>query len=245
MPSLPLLKILTKSGIGSRRRLADAIKQDRVKVNGEVVEDFRYPVDTEKDRVAIDGRPVKLSVEQPVYLLLHKPKGFISTVRDERGRRTVIDCLPQKYRNLRLYPVGRLDKDSTGLLLLTNDGELTHRLTHPSFEHEKEYLVQVSAKLRLSEKQKLEQGVELEDGRTHPAIVREVPSLPPFSYSVTIHEGRKRQVRRMFDSIGHPILSLKRIRMGNLTLGDLEEGKSRELSIQEVKTLRSDKPFRR
>ena len=237
MPSLPLLKILTMSGIGSRRRLADAIKQSRVAVNGEVVADFRYPVDTEKDRVAIDGRPIKLGVEQPVYLMLNKPRGVISTVRDERGRRTVIDCLPQKYRSLRLYPVGRLDKDSTGLLLLTNDGELTHKLTHPSFEHEKEYLVQISAKLKLSEKQRLERGVELDDGRTHPAVVREVPSLPPFSYSITIHEGRKRQVRRMFDSIGHPTLSLKRIRMGNLTLGDLGEGKTRELSIQEVRAL--------
>ena len=237
MPSLPLLKVLTMSGIGSRRRLADAIKQNRVEVNGEVIEDFRYPVDTEKDRVAIDGRPIKLSVEQSVYLMLNKPRGVISTVRDERGRRTVIDCLPQKYRSLRLYPVGRLDKDSTGLLLLTNDGELTHKLTHPSFEHEKEYLVQISARLKLSEKQRLERGIELEDGRTHPAIVREVPSLPQFSYSVTIHEGRKRQVRRMFDSIGHRALSLKRIRMGNLTLGDLEEGTSRELSIQEIRAL--------
>ena len=226
------------SGIGSRRRLADAIKQNRVAVNGEVVEDFRYPVDTKKDCVAIDGRPVKLGVEQPVHLMLNKPRGVISTVRDERGRRTVVDVLPQKYRSLRLYPVGRLDKDSTGLLLLTNDGELTYKLTHPSFENEKEYLVRVSTRLRISEKRNLEQGVELEDGRTHPAIVREVPSLPPFSYSVTIHEGRKRQVRRMFDSIGHRALSLKRIRMGNLSLGDLGEGTSRELSSSEVRALR-------
>lgn len=238
MPSVPLLKALTKSGIGSRRRLADAIKQSRVAVNGEVIEDFRYPVDTDKDRVTIDGRFIELNIGKPVYLMLNKPKGVISTAKDERGRRTVVDVLPQKYHNLRLYPVGRLDKDSTGLLLLTNDGELTHRLTHPSFEHEKEYLVQVSAKLRLNEKRKLEQGIELEDGRTHPATVTEVPSLPPFSYSVTIHEGRKRQVRRMFGSIGHPILSLKRIRMGNLTLGDLGEGKSRELTAGEVQALR-------
>jgi len=238
MPSLPLLKALTMSGIGSRRRLADAIKQNRVAVNGKVIEDFRYPVDMGKDRVTIDGRPVKLSVEQPVYLLLNKPGGVISTVRDERGRRTIIDCLPQKYCNLRLYPVGRLDKDSTGLLLLTNDGELTHKLTHPSFENEKEYLVRVSTRLQSSEKRKLEQGVELEDGKTHPALVKEVPSLPQFSYSVTIHEGRKRQVRRMFDSIGHCVLSLKRIRMGNLTLGDLGEGMSRELTVGEVRGLR-------
>lgn len=241
MSSLPLLKALTMSGIGSRRRLADAIKQSRVDVNGEVVADFRYPVNTEKDHVAIDGRPIKLSVEQPVYVMLNKPKGVISTARDERGRRTIIDILPQKYRNLRLYPVGRLDKDSTGLLLLTNDGELTHKLTHPSFENEKEYLVRVSTRLQPSEKQRLERGVELEDGRTHPAIVREVPSLPQFSYSVTTHEGRKRQVRRMFDSIGHHVLSLKRIRMGNLTLGDLGEGTSRELTVGEVRALRQGK----
>jgi len=238
MSSLPLLKVLTKAGIGSRRRLADAIKQSRVEVNGKVVEDFRYPVDTEIDRVAIDGRVIKLSIEQPLYLMLNKPKGVLSTTSDERRRKTVIDILPRKYHRLRLYPVGRLDKNSTGLLLLTNDGELTYELTHPRFEHEKEYLVQLNTQLCLSEKRKLERGIELEGGRTHPAIVTEMPSLPSFSYSITIHEGKKRQVRRMFESIGHPTLSLKRIRMGNLTLGDLGEGKIRELTVGEVKALR-------
>jgi len=238
MSSLPLLKVLTKAGIGSRRRLADAIKQSRVEVNGEVVEDFRYPVDTETDRVAIDGRVIKLNIEQPVYLMLNKPKGVLSTTSDERRRKTVIDILPRKYHHLRLYPVGRLDKNSTGLLLLTNDGELTYELTHPRFEHEKEYLVQLNTRLKSGEKQKFKQGIKLEDGRAHPAIVAEMPSLPPFSYSITIHEGKKRQVRRMFESIGYPTLSLKRIRMGNLTLGDLGEGKSRELTVGEVKALR-------
>ncbi|MBA7558963.1 Ribosomal large subunit pseudouridine synthase B [subsurface metagenome] len=239
MLSLPLLKVLTKAGIGSRRRLADAIKQSRVEVNGEVVEDFRYPVDTETDRVAIDGRVIKLNMEQPVYLMLNKPKGVLSTTSDERRRKTVIDILPRKYHRLRLYPMGRLDKNSTGLLLLTNDGELTYELTHPRFEHEKEYLIQLNARLKSGEKQKFKQGIKLDEGgRTHSAIVREVPSLPSFSYTIIIHEGKKRQVRCMFESVGHSVLSLKRIRMGNLTLGDLGEGKSRELSSSEVKALR-------
>jgi len=172
-----------------------------------------------------------------VYLLLNKPKGIISTTSDERGRKGVVDILPQKYRHLRLYPVGRLDGSSTGLLLLTNDGRLTYELTHPSFEHEKEYLVQVSTRLRTSEKQRLERGVKLEDGMTHPAVIREMPSLPPFTYSLTIHEGRKRQVRRMFESVGHRVLALKRIRLGNLSLGTLGEGKTRELSTQEIRSL--------
>ena len=206
-------------------------------VNGEIVTDFSYPIDPETEPVLIDGRPVKLQTRQSVYLMLNKPRDVICTTRDERGRRTVIDILPRRYRHLGLYPVGRLDKDSTGLLLLTNDGGLTYKLTHPRFEHDKEYLVQAGTKLRLSEKRKLERGVRLEDGRTHPAIVREVPSLPPFSYRIIIHEGRKRQLRRMFDSVGHRLLVLKRIRMGDLSLGDLPEGRTRELSAGEVKAL--------
>ncbi len=165
----------------------------------------------------------------------------MSTTRDERGRRTVLDIIPGKYRHLRLYPAGRLDKDSTGLLLLTNDGELTYRLTHPRFEHEKEYLLHIDSELRTSEKKKLERGIKLEDGLTSPAVVREVKSSPPFNYSITIHEGRKRQVHRMLMALGHRVLALKRIRMGNLTLGDLKEGAARELSAREVRKLLSSK----
>ena len=153
-----------------------------------------------------------------------------------------MDFLPKKYRHLRLYPVGRLDKDSTGLLLLTNDGELTYRLTHPKFEHEKEYLVSIHARLQPGEKRKLEQGVELEEGITHPAIVREVEAPSPFSYCIAIHEGRKRQVRRMFESLGHHVLALKRTRIDSLSLDNLQEGKTRDLSIREVQVLLSDSP---
>jgi 23S rRNA pseudouridine2605 synthase len=241
MATKPLLKALTEAGIGSRRWLADAIKQSRVKVNGEVAEDFRQPVDVVTARISISGQPVDLKPSQLVYLVLNKPKGIMSTTSDERGRRTVIDILPEKYRHLRLYPVGRLDKDSTGLVLLTNDGDLTNRLTHPRFEHEKEYLVSIGGNLKPDEKQKLEQGIELEDGLTYPAAIKEV-DISPFNYSLTIHEGRKRQVRRMFESLGHPVLALKRIRLGSLNLGKLKEGEIRELSSKEVKALfkRSD-----
>lgn len=237
MSSMPVLKALTKAGIGSRRWLADAIREGRVEVNGKVVEDFRQPVNVETDRLLIDGRPVDLKPRRVVYLMVNKPKGVLSTTSDERGRRTVMDILPNKYRNLRLYPVGRLDKGSTGLLLLTNDGELTHRLTHPRFEREKEYLVSLRGRLQPGERRKLEQGLELEDGMTHPAIVKEVEALSQFNYSIIIHEGRKRQVRRMFDHLGHHVLALKRIRMGNLSLGKLQEGEIRELSAQEVQML--------
>jgi len=232
----PLLRVLTGAGIGSRRWVADAIRQDRVAVNGQVVEDFRYPVNMETDRISVDGRQVDLKLRR-VTLMLNKPQGFLSTVRDERGRRTVICLLPGKYRRLRLYPAGRLDKDSTGLLLLTNDGELTYRLTHPKFEYEKEYLVYIKGNLQPDEKRKLEKGIELEDGMTHPAVVREIKVSPPFNYSITIHEGRKRQVRRMLDSLGHRVLALRRIRIGSLSLGDLREGETRELGAREVRAL--------
>jgi len=173
-----LLKTLVKCGIGSRRVVADAIRQGRVTVNDRVVEDFRHPLNLETDRISIDGREVRIRPGQLVYLMLNKPKGVITTTRDERGRRTVVDILPGKYRNLGLHPVGRLDKDTTGLLLLTNDGELTYKLTHPSFECEKEYLVQIEARLRPGERRKLEQGIKTENGVSHPAIVREVESCP-------------------------------------------------------------------
>ena len=148
MTSMPLIRALAEAGVGARRQLADEIKRCRVRVNGRVVEDFRYPVDVESDRVTVGGRDVDLARARRVYLMMNKPAGVLSAVRDERGRRTVIDLLPEKYRSVRLHPVGRLDMDSTGLLLLTNDGELTNRLTHPRFEHEKEYLVSIRSKLR-------------------------------------------------------------------------------------------------
>jgi 23S rRNA pseudouridine2605 synthase len=236
-PSIPLLKALTEAGVGSRRRIADAIKNGRVQVNGELVENFRHPVNLETDRVSVYGKLVDLKPRRTVYLIVNKPAGIITTTSDERGRRTVLDILPEKYRHLRLYPVGRLDKDSTGLLLLTNDGELTYRLTHPKFEHEKEYLIYIEGNLKPEEKRKLEKGIELEDGVTYPVVVKEIKSPPPFNYSITMHEGRKRQVRRMLANLGYQVLAIKRIRIGIINLGNLKEGAARELTDAEVRAL--------
>ncbi len=216
--------------------MTDAIKNGRVSVNGAIAENFRQPVNTGTDRILFEGRPVKLKAEQTVYLMLNKPEGLLCTTSDERGRRTILDILPEKYRHLRLYPVGRLDMDSTGLLVLTNDGSLTYRLTHPKFEHEKEYLVQIEGILKPPEKQTLERGVRLEDGITAPAKIKEIRSKP-FNYSLNIHEGKKRQIRRMFAHLGYRVLALKRIRMGSLVLGYLNEGQVRELTVREVKAL--------
>ena len=237
MTDTTLLKALTEAGLGSRRKMTEAIKNGQVKVNGVIAENFRQPINTETDRVLFEGRPINLQSEQIVYLMLNKPDGLLCTTSDDRGRHTILDILPEQYRHLRLYPVGRLDMDSTGLLIMTNDGALTYQLTHPKFEHEKEYLVQVDGKLQPRERQNLERGLKLEDGMTAPATIKEVRAVPPFNYSLTIHEGKKRQIRRMFAHLGYRVLALKRIRMGNLTLGTLKEGQTRQLTSREVKSL--------
>ena len=237
MESKALLKILVEAGAGSRRRVADAIMRGLVQVNGSVVSDLRYAVDEGKDRITVDGRVVDIKPQKHVYLMLNKPAGVLSTVRDERGRRTVIDILPEKYRDIGLHPVGRLDKDSTGLLLMTNDGEFTYRLTHPKFEKEKEYLLQIGGMLKPHEVNSLWKGVELEDGVTHGAVVRSIRLSEPFNYSITLHEGRKRQVRRMFAALGYRVVALRRVREGSLVLGGLAEGGVRELGAGEVRKL--------
>ncbi|HEX78647.1 MAG TPA: rRNA pseudouridine synthase [Dehalococcoidia bacterium] len=226
MEKQTLLKALTRDDIGSRRKIAEAIKGERVTVNGDIVTVFNHMIDLKKDKVLLEGRAVVFKPQRFVYLALNKPKGMLSTVRDERGRRTVIDMLPEKYRNMRLYPVGRLDKDSTGLILLTNDGDLAYRLTHPGFEHEKEYHLRIEVDLDGDEIKRLENGIELEDGKTAPA---KVEKLGGGKYGITIHEGKKRQLRRMFAALGHSVIELKRVRMGSLKLGNLKEGEVREV----------------
>jgi len=232
-----LLGVLIDAGISSRRKLAAAIMEGRVFVNGEAITNLRSPVNSQKDTITVEGKTVQLKREQHVYIIFNKPEGVLSAVSDARGRKTVSDFIPEKYRHLRLYPVGRLDKDTTGLVLLTNDGGLTYRLTHPGFENEKEYLVQVKGNLKPEKLQKLDKGVKLEDGMTAPAKVKEIQDNPPYKYSLIIHEGRKRQVRRMFEALGYKVLALKRVRMGNLELGDLKEGEVRELTNLEIRRL--------
>ena len=232
---ITLLKALMASGAGSRRKLAELIQQGKVQVNNTRTEDFKYPVNPAKDIITIKGKRVNISPQQTLSIILNKPAGVLSTTIDERGRKTVIDILPAGYRNKGLYPAGRLDKDSTGLLILTNDGELTYKLTHPRFEHEKEYYIHIDSELTSGEREKLEKGMVLDDGMTYPAKVKRIKTSPPYNYSITIHEGRNRQVRRMFSELGHVISALKRVRIGDLTLGNLEEGKIIKMTPADVK----------
>ena len=206
-------------------------------VNRAIIQNFNEPVDPVKDVITIDGKHISVTAEPIVYLMLNKPKGVMSSTSDKRGAKTVIDILPEKFRHIRLYPVGRLDKDSTGLILLTNDGDLTLWLTHPRFEQEKEYVVRIEQNLNPDDKTKLEKGVHLDDGKTSPAKVKSL-KYPPCSYSLIIHEGKKRQVRRMFAALGYNVLELKRIRLGSLRLGTLPEGQIRELTSRQVLSLR-------
>jgi 23S rRNA pseudouridine2605 synthase len=229
----PLLKVLVSLGLGSRRQMVKAIQQQRILVDGQIAESFSHPVIRQVSTISFDNKPVQWNTRPDILIMLNKPAGVLCTTIDERGRRTVMDILPHKYRQSRLYPVGRLDKNTTGLLLLTNDGNLTYRLTHPRFEKEKEYLVGINGKLTTHEKNSIEKGILLDDGMTFPAVVKEYKAAPTFNYSITIHEGRKRQVRRMFEKLGFRVLTLKRIRIGGLLLGDLKEGETRELSEQE------------
>lgn len=237
MATQPIIKLLTGSGIGSRRQIAALIKRGGIAVNGETVQSFNQPVDPAADIITIDGKRVSATAEPVVYLMLNKPGGIISSTGDTRGEKTVLDILPDKYHGIRLYPVGRLDKDSTGLILLTNDGDLTLRLTHPRFEEEKEYVLRIERALTENEMLALRKGILLDDGRTSPAKVKAL-KYPAFSYSVTIHEGKKRQVRRMFAALGYRVLELKRTRLGSLRLGALSEGQVRELAAGEVSLLK-------
>jgi 23S rRNA pseudouridine2605 synthase len=204
-----------------------------VKVDGAVVTDPARDVDDTRS-VLVDGRPVHTEGHERLAYALNKPKGVVSTASDPQGRKTVVQLVPARER---LYPVGRLDADTTGLILITNDGELAHRLTHPSFEVPRTYRARVTnAPVKEPALRALREGVELEDGRTAPARVRR---LGNDHVELTIHEGRKRQVRRMLEAVGHPVKSLERVAFGPLRLGTLEPGDHRRLTAAELERLRS------
>jgi 23S rRNA pseudouridine2605 synthase len=225
-----LAKFLAHAGVASRRAAEQLVFGGRVAVGGEVVRDPARDV-SEDAEVTVDGKPV--GVERRVVHALNKPAGVVSTAHDTHGRRTVVDLVPS---SARLYPVGRLDADSTGLILLTNDGALAHRLTHPSFEVPRVYRATVRrAPVREKALRALREGVELDDGRTAPARVRR---LAPDKLELTIHEGRKRQVRRMCEAVGHPVVALERVAFGPLRLGRLGPGEHRRLTRAEVEALR-------
>jgi 23S rRNA pseudouridine2605 synthase len=235
-----LAKYLAHAGVASRRAAEQLVFAGRVTIGGEVVRDPARDVG-EGDAVAVDGRGVALERRHVVYLL-NKPAGYVSTAKDPQGRPTVVSLVGARER---LYPVGRLDADTTGLLLLTNDGELAHRLTHPSFEVPRVYRAQVrNPPVREPALRRLREGVVLDDGKTAPAEVRR---LTPDRIELVLHEGRKRQVRRMCEAVGHRVLRLERIAFGPLRLGDLPLGRSRLLKPAEVEALRraASRPQRR
>ncbi len=237
MSTAGLLRVLTGAGIGSRRLVAHAIKEGKVQVNGEIVTGFNFEVDVNQDIVVIDGKPVNIRTVPLVYLVLNKPAGVVSTTNDQNGRITVIDYVPEKYKKIKLFPVGRLDRNSTGLIILTNDGQLAYRLSHPKFEHEKEYLISVDSRLSEQDKKEIENGVMLEDGLTYPAKVKTLQENSRYTYTVTIHEGRKHIVRRMLARLGYVYLTLRRIRVANICLGELPEGRTRLMSGVELEEL--------
>jgi len=224
-----LQKVLAGAGLGSRRACEELIAAGRVEVNGEAALLGRR-VDPELDRVLVDG--VAVSVRPGlVYYLLNKPAGVVSTAADPAGRPTVVELVPAEPR---VFPVGRLDAATEGLLVLTNDGDLAFRVTHPRFGVEKEYLVMVEGSPRPAAVRHLREGVELEDGRTAPA---KVALVPPQGLRITIHEGRNRQVRRMCSAVGHPVVRLVRTRVGPIADRSLPPGAWRELTPAEIRGL--------
>jgi 23S rRNA pseudouridine2605 synthase len=224
-----LQKLLAATGFGSRRACEELIAAGRVTVDGEVAGLGRR-VDPESARVEVDGVPVSVRPGL-VYYLLNKPRGVVSTAHDPHGRPTVLGLVPPEPR---VFSVGRLDADTEGLLLLTNDGDLAHRLTHPSYGVEKEYLAEVEGAPTPGQLRRLREGVELEDGPTAPA---RAALVPPRGIRLAIHEGRKRQVRRMCDAIGHPVVRLVRTRIGPIADRRLRPGQWRPLSADEVRAL--------
>ena len=240
MRDVRIQKVLAEQGVCSRRAAEQLIREGRVKLNGRPVT-VGDKMDTLKDLLTVDGQKVYVPKKsEKYYYMMYKPRGYITTTNDERGRKTVMDLIADV--PVRVYPVGRLDKDSEGLLLLTNDGELAQRLTHPSCEVDKVYLARVTGNPSNEALDKLRRGVYMEgdERRTYPAQVRVVRDESLFSdILVTIHEGRNRQVRRMFDSVGHKVLLLRRVRFGPLDLGDLRRGEWRELSAEEIAKLKA------
>jgi 23S rRNA pseudouridine2605 synthase len=232
-----LQKVLAHAGVASRRHCEELIVQGRVQVNGKVVRELGTRVDPGTDRITVDGRPIRL--EQHVYLLLYKPTGVITSVSDPQGRRVVTDLL--KGVKERVYPVGRLDYDTSGLLLMTNDGELANMLAHPSYEIDKVYRAWVRGIPSPEKVDRLARGIKLEDGMTAPARARLLKTAAAGDRALlelTIHEGRNRQVRRMCEAIGHPVLTLERVKLGFLTLEGLEPGQYRPLTTAEVERLK-------
>ncbi len=226
-----LQKFLADHGVASRRKAEEYIQQGLVKVNGKIVNTLGSKVDPEKDEVIFDEKVLGKTSTKHIYLMLNKPAGYLSTCADTHQRKTILDLLPKEHR---LFPVGRLDQETEGLLLVTDDGDLTFKLTHPKHHIEKEYQVICEGVLSPDKAKKLEEGVLIGNKKTAPAQVSIQKTGSNTTVHITIHEGRKRQIRNMFEIIGHKVHYLKRIRIGHLKLDDLPMGKYRHLSTKEL-----------
>ena len=227
---------MSTAGTASRRAAEELIVLGRVRVNGKVVTELGTKADPNKDHIKVDGKLINPKQPQ-TYIMLNKPAGYVTTMSDPEGRPTVQDLL--KGIKVRVYPVGRLDYNTEGMLLMTNDGDFAHLIAHPSHELPKTYLAKIKGVLDDKAVHELEKGVFLDDGKTAPAKVKKVRKEETNSWvEITIREGRKRQVRRMFDRVGRSVIRLKRIRTGNLSLGDLPEGQYRHLTPAEVRALK-------
>ena len=223
-----LQKILAQAGIASRRKAEEMIKQGRVAVDGKVVTEMGIKMDPERHRITCDSKPLTVK-KAKIYILLNKPKGYVSTLRDPQGR-PIVTSLLEGLAGQRVFPVGRLDLDTEGALLLTNDGGLAQKIQHPSFEVNKTYEAVVVGRPDRGQLARLEKGIEIDGRKTWPARLRVISRHGgSTTIVITIHEGRKRQVRKMFDAIGHQVLNLKRIAYGKLGLGGLSSGKYRLL----------------
>ncbi len=233
-----LQKFMAHAGIASRRKCEEIIAAGRVRVNGKIVTEMGTKVNPRRDKVSVDGEPIKIPSQKKVYIMLNKPRGYLSDFPDPHGRATVQDLVDLPTR---LYPVGRLDLDSEGLLLLTNDGKLAYRLTHPRYEHEKEYKVCVQGNPNRDVLQRWRAGVDLDGQKTARAEVDFVRREGNNTWlRIVLHEGRKRQIRRVADLFGHPIQRIMRVRIDTLRLTNLEKGKWRRLTKREVYELRKN-----
>lgn len=223
-----LQKFLSSAGVASRRHAEELMLAGRVKVNGKIARTLGLKVDPQKDKVEVDGKPVRLP-ETRIYLALNKPKRYLTTRHDPRKRRTVYELLPEEYRN-KVWPIGRLDFNTEGLLIFTNDGDLTQALTHPSKEHEKEYEVILDHEISEGKLAKITGGMTLDGEMTAPAKAR----VEGTTVYLAIHEGKYRQIRRMFSALGLSVRNLKRIRIGKLKVGNLALGAFRKIDPGEV-----------
>lgn len=236
MAEIRLQKYLAEAGVASRRKSEELILQGRVEVNGTKVTELGTRVE-DSDTVKLDGKDVKRT-EKQVYIILNKPAGYVTTSKDQFSRKTVLDLIQGV--DERIYPVGRLDYETSGLLLLTNDGELAFRLTHPGHEVEKVYQARISGFLEEKDIKSFEKGIKIEDYVTRSAKLRVLEKLADSSVvEVAIHEGRNRQVRKMFEALGRRVMKLRRVATGPLKLEGLEEGKWRYLTDKEVKALKA------